>query len=199
MNKGKFIVIEGIDGSGKSTLCLKISEKLQKIGIPVFLTYEPSTSVYGKELRESFIKKERPGIQKELELFTLDRKEHIKNEINPALNKGITVICDRYYFSTMAYQGALGADPQKIRQENESLFPIPDLVIMLVINPDDAILRITKNRGEKPNNFEKIDYLKKVSKIFNSINPPPAILRLDATMSPEILSEKAFEHIEKIL
>lgn len=199
MEKGKFIVIEGIDGSGKSTLCKKISEKLQEKGIPVFLTFEPSTSIYGKKLRESFTKKERPGIKKELELFTLDRREHINNEVNPALEKGIAVVCDRYYFSTMAYQGAMGADPKEIRKENESLFPMPDLVIILVIKPEDAILRITKSRGEAPNNFEKLDYLKKVSGLFDAINPPPPILRLDSNMSPEMLTEKALEYIDKIL
>jgi len=195
---GLLIVIEGIDGSGKSTLAKGLYEHLNQKGLSCIHTFEPTNGPWGKRLREGFLKKVRPSAREELEMFIKDRMEHVKKVILPALKNGQIVICDRYYLSTMAYQGARGLDVDKIRQENEAFAPRPDLVILLEIEPEKAARRIKHGRGESLNNMEEIDYLKKVSNIFSRMDQP-FIKRLDASCPEKQLLEKAIELVEPLI
>jgi len=115
----------------------------------------------------------RQGIspQEELSWFINDRKEDIEKNIMPALKENIAVLMDRYYFSTAAYQGALGLEPDQIRLENEKFAPVPDRVLIFLTSPEKCLERIESSRDQK-SAFEKLDYLKNVQKIFKSFSGP---------------------------
>ena len=201
MNKrysGLFVVVEGIDGTGKSTLVSNLYRILRKNEVDVLVTFEPTRGKWGSELRQSFTGSERMGPEEELSLFVKDRKEHLKDTVLPALKAGRVVLCDRYYFSTMAYQGARGLDPAKIKEKNRIFALKPDICLLLELPPEKAVERITAGRKETVNNFEGLDYLKRVSRIFSSMEED-CIIRLDADMSPERLSETASDIILKKL
>ena len=119
MSQGLFIVIEGIDGTGKSTQSKRLAEWFRSRGREVVLSREPTDGPWGKKLRESATTG-RLSAEEELECFLNDRREHVEMSIKPALAEGKVVILDRYYFSTMAYQGARGFDPVEIRRRNEA-------------------------------------------------------------------------------
>jgi dTMP kinase len=161
------IAVEGIDGSGKTTIVKFLEEELKRRGYDVVSLKEPTDSEWGKKIRESF-KDRSLKPEEELELFLRDREFDVQNNILPALEAGKIVIMDRYYYSTIAYQGALGLDVDEIRRLNEKIAPKPDLVIILDVHPETALERIRK-RGDKPNRFEDLEYLKKVRGIFLSL------------------------------
>jgi dTMP kinase len=150
---GLFIVIEGIDGTGKSTQASRLGEWFEKQGREVVLSREPTDGPWGRKLRESAATG-RLSPQDELEYFLNDRRQHVEEKIKPALAAGKVVILDRYYFSTMAYQGARGFDPAEIRRMNEEFAPVPDLLLILDLDVDAAHGRIG-HRGDSANEFEK--------------------------------------------
>jgi dTMP kinase len=162
-----FIVIEGIDGTGKSTQAQQLAGWLREQGREVIVDYEPTLGVHGKKLRDSFVNG-RLAPEEELELFLADRHEHVEQVIAPALAAGKTVILDRYYFSNMAYQGAIGFDPAEIRRQNEAFAPVPDLLFILDLDVDTALSRIG-GRGDTANEFEKRENLERCREIFLSL------------------------------
>lgn len=172
MNKGRLFVLEGIDGTGKTTLAKMLASRLLEAGYEVELTREPWDSVWGRRIRESFLSRYRLSLEDECRLFLLDRQEHVANVILPAINTGKVVVCDRYYFSTMAYQGARGADIDDIRRQNERIAPVPDRVFYLYLSPIKALERIKSLRCDTPNNFESLDYLSRVAAIFDAMDFP---------------------------
>lgn len=165
--QGFLIVIEGIDGTGKSTQATALSETLRKKNHHVIQSFEPTNGPWGKKLRESATTG-RLSIQDELSYFINDRREHVNEVIEPTIAAGGIVILDRYYFSTMAYQGARGIDPASIREENESFAPKPDLLIVLDLNVDTALKRIGVRDGEA-NEFEKRESLSFCRDLFLSL------------------------------
>ncbi len=191
-----FIVIEGIDGAGKSTFAKRLYQELKKEGFDCLLTFEPTKEKWGKQLRLSFTSKERLTPEEELALFLKDRKEHLENVIIPGLKHGRIVISDRYYYSTVAYQGARGLNPEKILDLSKKTALTPDICFLLVISPEEGIKRIKEGRGEDTNNFEGLDYLKKVSKIYDKMKEPE-IVRLDAKRPLEELLAEAKDNIYK--
>ena len=132
-----FIVLEGIDGTGKSTQAKLLAEHLRNLGKTVTLSREPTDGPWGTLLRNS-AEKGRLSPDEELQAFYNDRRQHVEELIKPALTKGHVVILDRYYFSMMAYQGARGFDPAQIRKENETFAPVPDLLLILDLDVDNA-------------------------------------------------------------
>jgi dTMP kinase len=168
--KGLLVVFEGIDGSGKTTQAKLLCKHLEKMGFDALFSKEPTNSIYGtkiKKLAESDRNLTTPV--DEYQLFVSDRKFHVKNTIIPALTQKRIVVLDRYYFSTMAYQGARGLDPAKIQAENELFAPVPDIVFLLKIPPNIGLKRIKKGRNEVPNLFEREESLIRVARIFDSI------------------------------
>ena len=168
MDSGILIAFEGIDGTGKSTQCRMLSELLTKKKISNIVFAEPTKGKWGLKIR-SLLSEGRKGIspEEELEWFVNDRKEDVEINIQPALNAGKVVLMDRYYFSTAAYQGALGFDPQKIKGDNENFAPHPDRVLIFHNSPEKSLERIESAREEK-SAFERSDYLIDVQKIFKS-------------------------------
>ncbi len=166
-DSGLFIVIEGIDGTGKSTQAKLLQKALLDQGQTVTLDHEPSDGPYGKILRDSATTG-RLSPQEELDLFHKDRKQHVDELIIPALNRGETIILDRYYFSTMAYQGQRGFDQKEIQNTNLSFAPNPDILFILDLSVDHARKRIGA-RGDNTNEFEKHDALQYCRDTFLSV------------------------------
>lgn len=191
--KGKLIVFEGIDGVGKSSQCKHLQEYLSSRDIPCILLKEPSDGPIGAEIRKRAFEKKRLSPQEEYNSFVEDRKYNVKENIIPALNEGKIVILDRYYFSTMAYQGALGIDPQKIREENESFAPQPDFLFLLDLAVNDALKRINQNR--ETDGFEEKEYLNNVKAIFDTFKEP-FIKRIDVRQSEKEVFFDIFEYIQ---
>lgn len=189
------IAIEGIDGSGKSTIANYLKEELEKEGFRVVVFKEPTNSVHGQKIRQSF--NNRLDAHKELELFLLDRKHDVERNILPALKKGYIIVMDRYYYSTIAYQGARGIDIDKIKKMNEKIAPKPDLVIILDVKPEIGIRRI-KERGDKPNKFEDLEYLEKVRKIFLELKDDNIVI-VDANKNIEFVKNEVLRAIKKFL
>jgi len=176
--KGYLIVIEGIDGTGKSTQATMLAEALRKSGREVVQSFEPTNGPWGKKLRDSATTG-RLSIEDELEYFINDRREHVEQLIIPTIKSGGIVILDRYYFSTMAYQGARGIDPEVIRVKNETFAPHPDPLIILDLDVDIALQRIGVRDGQA-NEFEKRESLDFCRKLFLSLKDETYAYVIDA-------------------
>ena len=171
LNQGKLIVIEGIDGTGKSTQASMLAEALKKQQHEVIESFEPTNGPWGSKLRKSATSG-RLSIEEELELFIKDRQQHVEELIIPTIERGGIVILDRYYFSTMAYQGARGINPEDIRARNEAFAPAPDILLILDLPVDVALKRIGVRDGQA-NEFEKRESLQFCRDLFLSLKDEP--------------------------
>lgn len=190
---GLFIVIEGIDGTGKSTQVQRLGEWFISQGREVVLSREPTDGPWGKKVRESAATG-RLSPEEELEYFLNDRRQHVTELIAPSLAAGKVVILDRYYFSTMAYQGTRGFDPMEIRRKNEAFAPVPDLLLIMDIDVDSALKRIG-TRGDTANEFEKRENLQRCRDIFLSLQNE-AFVRVINTMGTP---EEVAEHVRDVI
>jgi dTMP kinase len=194
MHPGLFIVLEGIDGTGKSTQARRLGEWFEKQGREVMISREPTDGPWGKKLRESAATG-RLSPQDELQYFLNDRRQHVEERIAPALAAGKVVILDRYYFSTMAYQGARGFDPAEIRRMNEAFAPVPDLLLILDLDVDTAHDRIG-HRGDSTNEFEKHESLTRCREIFLSLKDEPFARVIDSNAPLDEVSERIRAAVE---
>ncbi len=186
--RGLFIVLEGIDGTGKSTQARLLADWFRGQGREVVTGREPTDGPWGRKLRESAAGG-RLSPEDELDLFLRDRRQHVEELISPSLAAGKVVILDRYYFSTMAYQGARGFDPAEIRRKNEEFAPVPDLLFILDLDVDTALTRIGA-RGDTANEFEKRDSLEKCREIFLSLAGEPFVHIIPTDAGPEEVQQR---------
>lgn len=153
-----FLVIEGIDGAGKSTICKMIEAELVAMGKKVIITQEPTHDEIGSFIREGKVK----GISQKAEalLFVADRAVHTE-KIKEWVDEGNIVICDRYFASTVAYQSSMlngeALDREWLIKMNEPVIVAPDVTILLDIDPEKGLKRIS-NRDEI-SKFEELRYL----------------------------------------
>jgi len=194
---GFLIVLEGIDGCGKSTQARLLARKLKKMGLPVIVLREPTRGKWGRIIRARALQETALNPEEELELFLRDRMDNVKRYLEPALKQGKIVILDRYYFSTMAYQGARGIDPEYIRRQNEAFAPKPDAVFILHLSPAEGLARISQ-RKKKDILFEQEKYLEKVEQIFRAIKGH-RIYHLEANQSREKISELILSRLMPLL
>lgn len=167
MGKRLFIVLDGMDGSGKSLMIDKLKEYLSSKNkdYRILITKEPTDSRFGKEARKMLQTEKDPmaNAKKSLELYVKDRKEHLDSTILPFLGKeGSTniVICDRYYYSTIAFQHTQGLGWEEVLNANNK-FEKPDIAFILDLPPETALERITRAREGKEK-FEKLGFMKKL-------------------------------------
>ncbi|MGD8535965.1 MAG: dTMP kinase [Candidatus Aminicenantes bacterium] len=192
MNTGYLIVFEGIDGAGKSSQAEILMKTLREKGFSVVSFREPSAGKWGREIKRKAAHPDSLSPEEELELFQKDRKENVDKNLKPALREKKIVILDRYYFSTIAYQGAKGIDRERIKKVNERFVVEPDLVFFLDVDPQEGLERI-KNRRKKDRLFEREEYLVKVRAIFRSFRGE-RFFHLDASKPKKEISAQ----IEKI-
>jgi len=187
-----FIVIEGIDGTGKSTQVKLLGEWFEKHGRTVVLSREPTDGPWGRKLRESG-DSGRLSPADELEYFLNDRRQHVEEIIRPSLAAGKVVILDRYYFSTMAYQGARGLDPAEIRRRNEAFAPVPDHLFILDLDVDTALARIG-SRGDTANEFEQRESLEACRRVFLSLAGEPFVHLIPCDAGIQTVLQRIISH-----
>ena len=199
---GLFFVFEGIDGSGKGVQTERLYQFIISRGCDAIKTCEPTDSEWGRKIREiaeNGRKNSTP--EEELEYFIKDRELHVNNLILPSLNTRKIVVCDRYYYSTVAYQGALGLDVEYLRRLNEEQynFPCPTLVFYLEISPQEALARIRASRPGGANiGYERLEYLQKVKSIFDAM-VYPYFIHLDGSLPPEVIAREIENKVEPLL
>ena len=203
---GKFIVFEGIDGAGKSTQVALIKKKLESIGRRVALTAEPTELESGKALRRALSGKDKKSECEMAAMFVLDRIAHNKADegIEALLAEGFDVISDRYYYSTLAYQGQ-STDYEWVKSMNVGCPEIrrPDVCIYLDLLPEQSLERISA-RGEAREIYENLDRLTAVRKAFLSTiddlkRDGENIFVIDAGRTPDEIAEDIYGVIDNIL
>jgi dTMP kinase len=144
--KGAFIVLEGGDGSGKTTQARSLHSELRHMGYKVHSTAEPSRSTLGRLIRRSVLHGKKTSPEVEALLFAADRFLHLESEILPAIADGKIVVCDRYMYASFAYQGAQGIDLRWLREINRFAVK-PDLAIYLDVPAETGMSRIRRKKS----------------------------------------------------
>ena len=203
---GKFIVFEGIDGAGKTTQVNILADRLRAEGKKVVITAEPTGFEGGRRLREALSGKIKKSECEMAVMFVADRIEHnIHSEegINSLVERGAYVICDRYYYSTLAYQGQ-STDYEWVKKMNLSCPEIrrPDLCIYLDLTPEQSLERISRGR-ESVEIYENLETLTKVRNTFLSVIDDLAaegdrIERINAYGTVEEIAEKVFSAVSQV-
>lgn len=198
LDRGYLVALEGIDGTGKTTQWRLLGDHLEQRGLPVVRLREPTEGKWGRKIRQ-ILAEGRGNVspEEELQWFLNDRKEDVEHNIQPALDAHKVVLMDRYYYSTAAYQGALGLDPQRICEENEVFAPRPDRVLIFQGSLEKSFERIAAGR-DGFSSFERKDYLKKVQEIFNSFEGPH-IRRIDSDGELSVVHRKVVAEVEDLL
>jgi dTMP kinase len=197
LKKGILVVFEGIDGSGKSTQAEILLKRLREEDFDAVYFREPSKGKWGRKIKKKALHPDSLSPEEELDLFLKDRKENVEKNLKPALQKRRIVILDRYYYSTIAYQGAKGIDEKMIRAMNEEFVVEPDLVFIFDIDPQKGLERI-ENRKKKYRLFEREDYLVKVREIFRSFKGEKFV-HIDALRSEEEISKEIEEIVLRLI
>ncbi len=204
MSKNLFIVFDGLDGSGKGEMINRLKEYLSKKDkkLNILITKEPTDGQYGKEIIEILKTQDDPKAcgEKCLNLFVQDRHEHLSKEIEPFLKKeNSIVICDRYYYSTIAFQHTQGICVEEIILQNMA-FKTPDIAFILDLPPEIALERIHK-RGLQKEKFEKLEFMKKLRQNFLNLNKEldDNIKIIDASKSEEEVFAQIQKEMEKLL
>ena len=169
--RGLFIVIEGLDGSGKSTQARLLANWMRKRGIDVILTREPGGTPVGRGLRRILLSASQLDSLTELLLYIADRREHVRQVIEPALRAGRTVISERFSASTAAYQGyGRGLDMELVETLNRLAAGRlrPDLTVILDLPPDKAQARLT-NRSRDRLESQRPEFHRRVAKGYRAI------------------------------
>ena len=172
MNGGRLIAFEGIDGCGKSTQLARLAARLRALSCDVVTTREPTEFPSGQRIREMARSGVPLAAEQELRWFVEDRRVHVAEIIEPALRAGQVVLTDRYFLSTVAYQGARGLDFECILADSEAEFPIPDLVVLLEIDPQIGLERVRARGAELEGVFEQREFLERVTAVFARLNRP---------------------------
>ncbi|MEM3455483.1 MAG: dTMP kinase [Candidatus Micrarchaeia archaeon] len=201
--KGKFIVLEGIDGCGKSTHIKNIANYLfaKDKSNHILITREPTMiSSYGKKVRD--LLKKQKNTQKNAALFTKlyvnDRKFHIKKMVIPAMKEGCIVISDRYKYSTFAYQLSQGDKLENLIKLHKGLV-VPDLVLILDISEEESIKRISDHKEKEL--FEKKEFLSKVRENYlkmKELFPNENIVIIDGERNKDAVFESIKKEIDKL-
>ena len=206
MERGRFIVFEGIDGAGKTTQVGILAERLREMGKRVVITAEPTTLPSGKALREVLGGRVKKSDCEIAAMFTLDRIAHnvdAEGGIEKLVSEGAYVICDRYYYSSLAYQGSL-VDYGWVKSLNTECPEIrhPDLCVFLDLTPAESMRRISAGR-ESTEIYENEATLTRVREAFmrviDDMSAVDNIVIVNAATDISSISEKIFEQVEKIL
>ena len=193
--KGKFIVIEGIDNAGKGTQSVLLAEHLRSKGFKVLLTKEPTNGILGG-ISKAALNRELNLSNKALQLlFCADRAHHLETEIEPAMQNGFIVLCDRYFFSTLAYGFASNINYKWLRSVNIS-FRKPDLGIYLDLDPKTSLSRSEK-QVDGLQLFDNLEKISKVRQAYLSIAKEFHLKKVDAKGTVEEVSQRINKIVDK--
>jgi len=205
-NNGKFIVFEGIDGSGKSTQIKQISKRLKAIDYKVYSTFEPTDGPIGSLIRQMLSGKIPTDQRTIASLFAADRTDHLVNKVSGIRHKidqGEIILCDRYYFSSYAYH-AQYIDMEWVIHANSLNAEIlrPDVTIFIDVDPDICLERI-KNSRSNFEMYEKLDVMKKVRanyfKAFDALKGLETIAIINGNSAMEIVEDAILHEVKKII
>lgn len=204
ITKGNFIAFEGIDGSGKSTQVKMLVERLKKEGICCYTTMEPTDSPIGSLIHQIMVGRIKTDNKVIAALFVADRLDHLLNDTNGIVSKieeGITVVTDRYYFSSYAYHSVdMPMDWVIKANEQSSNILRPTVTIFIDVNPDTAIERISRNRFQQEL-FEKKSRLVKVREkymeAFERLKDVEKIVVVDGNKSQEEIADNIWNEVQE--
>ena len=191
---GRFIVIEGPDGSGTTLHSKLLAERLMERGIDVLVTSEPTDGPIGTEIRSMLCGNEMPQADAVQLLFCADRAEHVAKVILPALEKGTTVISDRYSLSTIVYGAAQGLDEKWLHELNDK-FPLPDIRV-IALPPLETCLERMKRR-DTLDQYENGGLQKKVYEGYKNVDLPDTIF-VDTSKEKQKTADEIWSHIEPL-
>lgn len=199
---GKFIVFEGIDGSGKGTCLQRVADYLKLKHVDFIITEEPNSkygirNVIKSELLQKQIVKD-PLV--DLFAFSLDRQLHVEKEIKLALLENKVILCDRYYHSTIAYQGYVQGVPLEYVLSTQSIFPKPDLTLIFDLPVEIAMARAAK-RGAVKDKYETLEFQTKLRDAYLDLAKTlkEKIIVIDSAKSMEEVEQQVIKTIEPIL
>lgn len=187
-----FIVFEGGDGTGKSTQIKLVEQYLKEKGFDVLTTREPGGVCAAEKIREVILNEDIDPVTEAL-LFASARREHLVKKVKPAIESGKIVLCDRFVYSSLAYQGyARGLGIENVYNINKPAIDsmMPTLTILLELSPEKGIERINKNRSNEVNrlDLEGIDFHNKVREGYSKViemYPENRCVKIDAGQSIE--------------
>jgi dTMP kinase len=200
--RGLFITFEGGDGSGKSTQIQHVKAHLDSLKVPCLITREPGGTLLAEQIRELLL----TGAHNKMDalteylLFSAGRRDHVEKVIAPALATGTWVLCDRFYDSSVVYQGFVqGLSPDLMETIYEAIVPEssrPDLTFVFELDPHQGLKRTQNRQKESETRFESkgLDFHQKVQEGFRTVirNHPERCVALDASQSPA----EVFEHLK---
>ena len=204
MKKGLFIVFEGGEGSGKSTMIDKVYEWLREFNYDCITTREPGGISIAEQIRQVILNKENTDMDSRTEalLYTAARRQHLVEKVIPALENGQVVLCDRFLDSSLAYQGfARGIGIDEIYEINKFAIGdcIPDISILFDISPEVGMERINKNSQREVNrlDLESLDFHNKVREGYDIVykNNKDRMVKINA----EEPIDKVFDNVKNII
>jgi dTMP kinase len=192
--KGAFIVIEGLDGSGKTTQAKLLARALRKSHDAVF-TAEPSQGKIGKFIRSRILYGEkRDPASVEALLFAADRIDHVQNEVLPAVSEGRVVVCDRYLYSSLAYQGSAGLGIEWIRTINQHALK-PDLALFIDVSPEMVLKRLKRKKSV----MENLATQQKVREIYLKYVAKGELVRVDGEQARTTVAKEVLKTVAEFL
>ncbi|MCG8634679.1 MAG: dTMP kinase [Desulfobacterales bacterium] len=203
---GKFLVFEGIDGSGKTTQVRKVYERLKDQGRDAAATFEPTDGPIGSLIRQMLSGKMPTDQRTIASLFAADRTDHLVNPetgIRSLVDEGKIIVCDRYYFSSYAYH-AQYIDMDWVIQANSLNADIlrPDATLFIDVDPDICIERIRASR-ESLEIYEKIDIMKQVRanyfKAFDRLKHQETVIVINGDDTPDRVAERVWKEVGQLV
>lgn len=192
---GRLIVLEGIDGAGKSTLQRALAEQLRARGRVVVCTKEPTDGPLGQRIRDlARAGRHTVSAEDEAALFHEDRRRHVAEVVRPALARGEVVLQDRSFYSTVAYQGERGLDRAALMAASLQIAPVPDVLLVVDLPAEVALERIRRNRSGA-DDFERLEVLGRIRAVFQAF---PGAIVLDGTLPAPALLEAAERAISPV-
>jgi dTMP kinase len=192
--KGVLICIEGLDGSGKTTQAELLTERLNKSNNAVY-TAEPSHGKIGTFIRECCLYEEkRLPTEAEALLFAADRIEHMQNEVAPALAEGKIVVCDRYLYSSLAYQGSAGLSLAWIKTVNARALQ-PDFCVFIDVSPERVLERLQRKKSV----METLEIQQKVREIYLKFVEKGELILIDGDKPWDAVADELYSKVLSLL
>ncbi len=204
MGKGLFLSIEGCDGSGKTTACKTVIERLTSEGYDVVYTREPGGSDIAEQIRNVILDVKNTAMDERCEalLYAASRRQHLMEVVLPALQLGKIVICDRFIDSSLAYQGyARGIGIDEVLQINQFAIEgyMPDMTVYYAIEAQEGLKRIASRKSLDRLDVESINFHKKVQEGYEILckKYPERIKVVDASLDRETVAENTYKLIKE--